>query len=364
MPKKHNFSREDELMSSFRGFGNSEDKLEKVDVETLPLEVKQQIVYINDEDLLDDEINAQYYGHDLDVIGLSHVMKTNGFQGVILAYPLDGRDKGKYRIEGGHRRRLAGRMAGITKFPVYVTEAPKTEWERKLRLIGNNLHNRGELSPMRKAFIAQELYEAHQQEVEHKKECGLLKPDDITGLNDLVAIDLEISKKMVEKYRRLLKLVPKLQSMADSGEYSWTAISEASTLTTAEQLYIAEQIKNAGVNVADQKWIVALVKQVKADGMIKKASDTVKTSEIVSHDPMDEIAGLLEAQPEEKKKTRTRDGIKKLTDGIKSMNEVMDGVMEGTRYRIKNEDTDKTISLLQDVSEKINQMILELENRK
>ena len=364
MPKKHDFSREDELMSSFRGFGSSEEELEKIDVEELPLEVKQQIVYINDEDLLDDEINAQYYGHDLDVIGLSHVMKTNGFQGVILAYPLDGRDKGKYRIEGGHRRRLAGRMAGITKFPVYVTEAPKTEWERKLRLIGNNLHSRGELSPMRKAFIAQELYEAHQQEVEHKKECGLLKPDDITGLNDLVAIDLEISKKMVEKYRRLLKLVPKLQSMADDGKYSWTAISEASTLTTAEQLYIAEQIENVGAGMADQKWIVSLIKQVKNDGMIKNASDAVKTSEIVSHDPMDEIAELMERQPEEKKKTRTRDGIKKLTNGVAAMNEVMDGVMGGTRYRIKDEDTDKTISLLQGVSEKINQMISELENRK
>lgn len=364
MPKKHDFSREDELMSSFRGFGSSEEELKKVDIETLPPEVKQQIVYINDEDLLDDEINAQYYGYDLKVQALSKAMKASGFHGVILAYPLDGKNKGKYRIEGGHRRRLAGRMAGITKFPVYVTDPPIAEWERKIRLMGDNLHIRDELPPLRKAFIAQELYGARKAEVAYKKENGLLKPGDITSVNDIVANDLEMSKKTVEKYKRLLKLVPKLQSMADSGEYSWTAISEASTLTTAEQLYVAEQIESTGPNVADQKWIVALIKQVRTDGMIKKASEAVKTSEIVSHDTMDEIAELMEQQPEEKKKTRTRDGIKKLTDGIKSMNEVMDGVMEGTRYRIKNEDTDKTISLLQDVSEKINQMILELENRK
>lgn len=364
MGKKQGFSRDDELMDRILGLRNSEEELEKVDIKTLPPEVKQQIVYINDEDLLDDEINAQYYGHDLKVENLTETIKERGFQGIIRAYPLDGKDKGKYRIQGGHRRRLAGRLAGMTKFPVYVIDPPTSTWQRKLDLMGDNLHNREELSPLRKAFIAQELYEAHKEELEYKKENGLLKPTDSTSLNDIVANDLEISKKMVEKYRRLLKLVPKLQSMADSGEYSWTAISEASTLTTAEQLYIAEQIENAGANVADQKWIVSLVKQVKTDGMIKNASDTVKASEIVSHDPMDEFAGLLETQPEEKKKTRTRDGIKKLTDGIKSMREVMDGVMEGTRYRIKDEDTDKTISLLQDISEKINQMISELENRK
>ena len=37
-------------------------------------------------------------------------MKEYGFQGVILAYPIEG---GKYRIESGHRRRLAARKAGI-----------------------------------------------------------------------------------------------------------------------------------------------------------------------------------------------------------------------------------------------------------
>ena len=51
MARKHSFSREEELMGSFKGFGNSEEELEKIDVEELPLEVKQQIVYINDENI-------------------------------------------------------------------------------------------------------------------------------------------------------------------------------------------------------------------------------------------------------------------------------------------------------------------------
>ena len=37
MARKHSFSREEELMGSFKGFGNSEEELEKIDVEELPL---------------------------------------------------------------------------------------------------------------------------------------------------------------------------------------------------------------------------------------------------------------------------------------------------------------------------------------
>ena len=65
-------------------------------------EYKDEIIYLTDEQLLDDPENEETYG-EYDVQQLAEEMKHAGFQGVILAYPYED----KYMIESGHRRREA-----------------------------------------------------------------------------------------------------------------------------------------------------------------------------------------------------------------------------------------------------------------
>ena len=88
------------------------------------------------------------------------------------------------------------KKAGFLTYPVLVTQTPETEFERVLRLTGANLHNRPELRPMQMANLAQTLYHAHKEEISYKKRKGLLKEDEITSLNELVALDLEMTVKM------------------------------------------------------------------------------------------------------------------------------------------------------------------------
>ena len=228
------------------------NQLAETDVSKLESEDKDRIIYLSDSDLLDDPENNELYGPS-DVAALSETIKLYGFQGVILAYPYEG----KYRIESGHKRREAGRMAGVTRFPVYPTQPPKNDFERSQRLIMANLHYRKD-KPTTVGKIAQKLFEIHQQETQINKAAGF-----ITGTppraNELVAMDLEMDISSVEKYRRLLKLVPSLQELADSGWCPWAELSTASALTDerqeALQKIIMERYRREGEDSVTQKWL-------------------------------------------------------------------------------------------------------------
>lgn len=239
--------------------GLSKEKVAKTNVENLPAEVKNSIVYIKDNQLLDDPMNVQYYG-DIEVQGLVEIIKLRGFQGVILAYPSDG----KYMIESGHRRRLAGRLAGLKEFPVYITEAPEHEWEKTLRLLGANDHDRKE-TPMMLARVADGYYKAHEKELKYKKDNGLLEPGATTSIIDLVAIDMEKDSASISRYRALLKLIPKLQKMADEETVSWSALAQAATLEKSYQteLYdaIQKKLQAEGKDSVKRAWIEGLIKK-------------------------------------------------------------------------------------------------------
>lgn len=264
------------LSSEFQSEVTSE--IEGVNVKDLPEELQKKVIYVKDEDLLDDPLNKEFYG-ELEVKELAETMKDYGFQGVILAYP---HGEGQYMIESGHRRRLAARMAGLKEYPVYETVPPKFEWERSLRLIGANLHNRPELSPMGIANLAQNLYEAHGDEIKYKKENGLLEDGEVTALNELVARDLEMTTKNIEKYRRLLNLNRDLQKMADSGKYPWSYLSEASNLSESKQDKLAALISEreaTGHTAGSSNWIKEIIKKLKLDESVEKIEKTIEAEQ-------------------------------------------------------------------------------------
>lgn len=253
-----------------------QDISEETPVSSMNEEERSRVVYLTDKDLLDDPDNILVYGEDPDE-ELVLAMKENGFQGVILAYPVE---QGKYRIESGHRRRAAARKAGIKEYPVYVTQAPSSDPERMLRLLMSNLHAR-KYTPMRTARICQRLYDTHKELIEMKKKDGTLKPGDVTALNALVAIDMEMNDSTVERYRALLNLIKPLQDLADSGEYSWSDLSKASVLPVESQeaLYemICDRVSRFGSDSITRVYLQDKIAELKVSGPPSKTPETEET---------------------------------------------------------------------------------------
>lgn len=252
------------------------EEISGTNVNELPDDLKESIIHVTDDQLVDDPSNISLYG-EYEVEELSEIMKNRGFQGVILAYPVG---DGKYMIEAGHRRRYAAKKAGFSTYPVLVTQTPETEFERVLRLTGANLHNRPELKPMQMSNLAQTLYQAHKEELSYKREKGLLREDEITSLNELVALDLEMTVKNVEKYRRLLNLIPELQEIVDKPEYPWSYIAEASNLPVEKQKILEKAIlerERGGKKNGPTTWIKTLIKKLKNDQEIENIDGIKET---------------------------------------------------------------------------------------
>nr|WP_027871628.1 ParB N-terminal domain-containing protein [[Eubacterium] cellulosolvens] len=215
----------------------------EVPVSELSAEDNARVKTIASELLEDDPWNEEIYG-EIEIEKLAKSIEKYGFTGVIMAYPIE---DGKYRIESGHRRRAGGVAAGMKEFPVYVTETPKTEYERRIRLALGNAHSR-EMTPTRIARLAESLEKAHREEVTAEMQSGEL-PSDLTKgrvteeVNARVSLDLELSTKIVYKYKQLLKLVPELQDLADAPNVPWSAIGPAASLAEERQRQFALSVK-------------------------------------------------------------------------------------------------------------------------
>lgn len=235
----------------------SSDITQDMNTDDLTESQRVRLRFLRDQDLVDDPDNITVYGSEYQIDNLAEVMKEYGFQGVILAYPIEG---GKYRIESGHRRRLAARKAGIETIPVLETVPPKTEYERKRRLFGANLLERDK-NPIITARVADNLYYTFRDEYEYKKENDLLDKDEDGNLIESGDIIKKVSAFMgldvrtITKYRTLLKLIPKLQEMAASKEYSWTALTDAVTLSDQKQEELVCDIQNEPEPVT-KTWII------------------------------------------------------------------------------------------------------------
>ena len=244
----------------------SSDITQDMNTDDLPESQKVKLRFLKDEYLVDDPDNITIYGSEYEIDNLAEVMKEYGFQGVILAYPIEG---GKYRIESGHRRRLAARKAGIETIPVLETVPPKTEYERKRRLFGANLLERDK-NPIITAKVADNLYYTFRDEYEYKRENDLLDKDEAGNTIESGDIIKKVSGFMgldvrtITKYRTLLKLIPKLQEMAASKEYSWTALTDAVTLSEQKQEELVSDILNEPESVT-KAWIIKKCRELKQE---------------------------------------------------------------------------------------------------
>lgn len=210
--------------------------------------------------LIEDEENEKLCGEitqeSIDSLALD--IKHDGFKGSILAYPIE---DGLYRIESGHKRVRAAKKAGLTKLPVIITKPPKTDSERRYRLISMNLHTRENPKPTDTARRAAALIESI---IDIKKENG--ESIGIMEAQSIAAKQLECSEKSIEKYRQLIKLTASLQKLADDG-VSWSALTSASSLPADKQdllaTFINNEVASAGVENISRPWIIKRIQNMR-----------------------------------------------------------------------------------------------------
>ena len=165
-------------------------------------------------------------------------------------------------------------------------------------------------------------------------------------MNELVAMDMEMDIKTVEKYRALIKLIPELQEMADMG-YSWSALSEASPMNEEKQKILAEMIRERteklGQKSVDRPWMKKVIKSLKLDQGI---------SEIEK----------LQQEPAKMKNrnSRRKNGTKIIINCAKSLNEVCDNEEQ---ILIKDDEVESVINVLEEMAEKIELQIRKLKER-
>lgn len=303
-------------------------------ISSMSAEEKENIIYLTDDMLLDDPGNAEAYG-DYNVEGLVYDMKRDGFQGVIYAYPW----KGKYMIQAGHRRRHAAKEAGIEKYPVYITETPIADWDRVIKLHKFNNHDRGHDDPLVTARVADQLYKAHKEKNAYMKkkakENGEIYEEEKP--KDLVAKDLEISVPQLYRYLALLNVSDELRSIVEENKFSWSSISEASTLSEEDQhnLYV---------------WLKGFI--AKGEWMDVRASDIDKYVKMLKNK-----AEKKEIPEEEPKTARVRriDGTKAINKNSMALKKVLNA------SAIYNpDDIPETINVLSELKEEIDKKIEEL----
>ncbi len=201
--------------------------------------------------LEEDPLNQEAFSlTDLEELATS--IKNNGFFGDIAAYQLP---NGMYRIESGHRRYHAARMAGLKRVPVLIREAPKSMIERRVRLTMWNMHGR-KYTPMDIGRLVQFTYDT----IEMKKKSGEVQG----SIVEMTAEELGISTTNVSRYKSLLALIPELQRLVESGEYSWAILAKASQLDPAKQEMLYKRIINQGkIHTITGKWIDAEIEEFK-----------------------------------------------------------------------------------------------------
>ena len=311
----------------------SSDITQDMNTDELPESQKVKLRFLRDQDLVDDPDNITVYGSEYQIDNLAEVMK-------------------EYRIESGHRRRLAARKAGIETIPVLETVPPKTEYERKRRLFGANLLERDK-NPIITARVADNLYYTFRDEYEYKKENDLLDKDEDGNLIESGDIIKKVSAFMgldvrtITKYRTLLKLIPKLQEMAASKEYSWTALTDAVTLSDQKQEELVCDIQNEPESVT-KAWIIKKCRELKQEEIKIDQENNKGQAVTQANAPKSKAAGYIKPKVATKK-------IKKYSS---ELTEVLKD-----EYVIPEKDLEQTINELEDLSKIISEKIEVLMNR-
>ena len=162
-------------------------------------------------------------------------IKENGVISPIIVRPkADGKT---YEIISGHNRVEACRRAGICQIPSFIREVDDDT--AVILMVDSNLRQREELSDMEKA-------RAYEMKMEAIKRQG--KRNDLTSCqvgtkfraDNAVAKQTDDSPRQVQRYIRLNRLIPALQSAVKNKKLAFNPAVEISYLNPADQAVVQE----------------------------------------------------------------------------------------------------------------------------
>lgn len=166
-------------------------------------------------------------------------IRINGIMQPLIVRPID---NGKYQILAGHNRRSCARELGITKYPCIIKKN-LTDDEAKIYLIDTNLCTRDKISPMERARAYKIKYDTYKKRNINTSMFEEIKKDNEGALNTLIKEE-KTSAGSIQRYLRLMYLIPSLQDLVDKGKISLTVGEKLSFLPNEEQKFVAEIIKD------------------------------------------------------------------------------------------------------------------------
>ncbi|MBR0233123.1 MAG: ParB/RepB/Spo0J family partition protein [Synergistaceae bacterium] len=175
--------------------------------------------------------------NDKSIQALAESIKENGIMTPLVVRAIN---NGKYEIISGHRRKLACKLAGLDKIPVIV-KVYKSDDEAMSAVINANLH-RKKMLPSDKARVYKARYEIlkHQGRNEAENNGEIISGDSF----DIIAKTTGESKKTVQRYITLAKLIPDLLQMVDKGRLLVTCGVSIAALDKEKQTMLFEEIKD------------------------------------------------------------------------------------------------------------------------
>lgn len=160
--------------------------------------------------------NNQVFNMD-DIERLANTIKQDGFSGAIEVFL---KDDGRYEISAGHRRCRAVKLLGWDTIPAIVSQADDDIKKRK-KLVKSNINNRN-MRPLDWARAFE--YHKNTLYMEDAKASGRVfvpgehyNSSKALALWDRMEEDFGYKRRFMQKYLKLLALIPELQEMVDKG---------------------------------------------------------------------------------------------------------------------------------------------------
>ena len=169
-----------------------------------------------------------YVKDDDDMEQLTESIRQQGVLNPIMVRPLD---TGEYEVISGHRRLHACKKAGIKMIPAFIYSMDRSE--AVVAMVDSNLH-REKLLPSEKAFA----YKMKMDAMKHQGQaCGQV------GHKSRDAISETESGRQIQRYIRLINLIPGILEKVDSGEIALTPAVELSYLDKDTQEIVLDAME-------------------------------------------------------------------------------------------------------------------------
>lgn len=150
------------------------------------------------------------------------------------------KQKGKYEIISGHRRKRVCELLDIDKIPCIVRNF--TDDEAIIQMVDSNIQ-RKEILPSERAFAYKMKLDAIKRKAGRpKKENSRQLVGNLESV-EMIGKETGESGRQIQRYIRLTELIPKILEMVDIGRIAFNPAVELSYLTKEEQYALLDSIQ-------------------------------------------------------------------------------------------------------------------------